>query len=159
MGRHSFINEECADWKMNVSIGQWLRCKDNNEKTISDWLAAVECLKVVKKPKVMHINLYSCETSQNVEALQANMHITKNAASDLPITNETKRRRSDTSAAVVFVRTSSDPPLPPPAAPPIDDVLKVSSVTSVSPFHNLRCRVDAYVAHESLRHALPKLSF
>ena len=75
------------------------------------------------------------------------------------VKNESKRRQSDTSAAVVFVGTSCDPPLPPPAAPPIDDALKVSSVSSVGPFRSLRSRVDAYVAHESLRHAPPKLSF
>ena len=87
------------------------------------------------------------------------MHITRDAASNLPSQNESKRRRSDTSSAAVFVRTSSNPLLPPPAAPPIDDVVKASSVTSVSQFRSLRCRVDAYVAHEPLRHALPKLSF
>ena len=107
----------------------------------------------------MFIDLYRCETSREFQALQTNMHITKDAERNLPSQNESKHRRSDTSAAVVFVRTSSDPPLPPPAAPPIGDVLQVSSATSVNQFRSLRCRVDAYVAHESLRHALPKLSF
>ena len=34
MGRHRFIKERCTECKTHTYLGNWLRCKDENEQTI-----------------------------------------------------------------------------------------------------------------------------
>ena len=43
-GRNRFTNQSCTECKSIATLGKWFRCKDENEQTISDWLAAIGCL-------------------------------------------------------------------------------------------------------------------
>ena len=47
MGRNRFIKERCTECKTYAHLGNWFRCKDENEQTISDCLSAIECFKIV----------------------------------------------------------------------------------------------------------------
>ena len=91
-GRNRFAIQRCRECTTTKRLGNWFRCKDNNENTISDWLQAIACFKVVKTPEVMHIELYSCETNRESQVVQTNIHITRDAASNQPSRNKSKRR-------------------------------------------------------------------
>ena len=109
---------------MSSRLGTWFRCKDNNNQTICDWLAAIECSGIVKKPEAMHVDLFNCETTQAFHAMQTHMQIQRDADDSLPSLHQSKRRRC------VADGTSPELSMPSPDAPPTDEMTDVLSATS-----------------------------
>ena len=94
-GRTRFTNQSCTECKTIATLGKWFRYKDENEQTISDWLAAIECLNIAKKPEAMRVHLFSCETSREFEVLQTHLQIERDVDSSLPSLHQSKCRRCD----------------------------------------------------------------